>query len=226
MRGLGSKQFCAASRPRTVYHSGPMVETILKGYLRTRGQQSEDELSFLRRLADEGQSPDALFIGCSDSRVIPERLTSTSPGRLFVVRNVANLVPPLSHADSSVSAAIEYAVSVLEVPHIIVCGHYGCGGVKATMDGLEKVAAFTQLKEWLGSVRLQNDEIARTGTAVDPWDAAVEANVLGQIVHLSSFPEVRKRLESAQLHVHGWAYDMAAHRLKVYDASRRSFEEA
>ena len=111
-----------------------MTEALIRGHRKFRQEYANNEREFLKRLASKGQSPNALYIGCSDSRVVPELLTSSSPGEIFVLRNVANLVPVFDHPDSSVGAAIEYAVGHLQVPHIIVCGHYECGGVKAALD--------------------------------------------------------------------------------------------
>lgn len=110
-----------------------MLENFLRGHLKYRRKVLAQERDFLRKLASEGQSPDAMYIGCSDSRVVPEQLTSSSPGEIFVIRNVANMVPPLENADASVGAALDYAVQHLRVEHLIVCGHYGCGGIKGLM---------------------------------------------------------------------------------------------
>lgn len=105
-----------------------MVEELLAGHGRFRAEYVAEERGFLERLAEEGQRPSALFIGCSDSRVIPELLTGAVPGELFVVRNVANLIPPRSDPDRSIGAAIEYAVDQLGIREVIVCGHEECGG--------------------------------------------------------------------------------------------------
>src|SRR6185503_10892646 len=126
-----------------------MVAELLRGHAEFQRQYLGDEREFLQTLASKGQSPAALYIGCSDSRVVPEVLTASSPGDLFVVRNVANLVPRLEHADASVGAALEYAVGHLHVPHLIVCGHVGCGGVAAAIQGLEHVTGLPSLREWL-----------------------------------------------------------------------------
>jgi carbonic anhydrase len=206
------------------------MEKFIRGHAAFRRDYVAAERDFLRRLASEGQSPAALFVGCSDSRVVPELLTSSSPGELFVVRNVANAVPPLQHVDSSVGAALEYATVHLGVPHVIVCGHDGCGGVKAALDArLGKPLAHSDdtpsLVEWL----------AHVGEGLDPdptllpearLRAAVEENVLAQMNHLTSFPSVRKRLEAGQLQLHGWVYDIYAQSLRVFDAEADAFVAA
>jgi carbonic anhydrase len=200
-----------------------MTESLLRGHRKFRREYAGDEQEFLESLASEGQSPDALYIGCSDSRVVPELLTSSSPGQLFVLRNVANLVPPFNAPDSSVGAAIEYAVSHLKVPHIIVCGHYGCGGVKAALDGLDKVRRLPSLFEWLGEVRAAAENV---DPALDPdlrWRRAVEESVVYQLGNLPSYSAVASALAEGRLKIHGWVYDLHTTALSVYDADRHAF---
>jgi carbonic anhydrase len=206
------------------------MDKFIRGHASFRSDYVAAEKDFLRRLASEGQSPDALFIGCSDSRVVPELLTTSSPGDLFVVRNVANAVPPLQNVDSSVGAALEYATVHLGVPHVIVCGHYGCGGVKAVLDAKAgKILAHADetpsLVEWLGNIG--------QGLSPDPtvdedarWRSAVEDNVLEQMAHLTTFPSVRARLDSGALQLHGWIYDIYGHTLKVYDVDSGAFVDS
>jgi carbonic anhydrase len=206
------------------------MEKFIRGHATFRADYVAAEKDFLRRLASHGQSPDALFIGCSDSRVVPELLTASSPGDLFVVRNVANAVPPLQNVDSSVGAALEYATVHLGVPHVIVCGHYGCGGVKAVLDTragktLPHADETPSLVEWLGNIG--------KGLRPDPtleedarWRVAVEDNVLEQMAHLTSFPSVRANLDKGTLQLHGWVYDIDAHALKAYDVDSGTFVDA
>ena len=111
-----------------------MAEELLAGHGRFRAAYAADEREFLRRLASEGQRPRRLFIGCSDSRVVPELLTGARPGDLFVVRNIANRVPPWRERDDGVAAAVEFALEQLGTPDVIVCGHDGCGGVSAALE--------------------------------------------------------------------------------------------
>jgi carbonic anhydrase len=201
-----------------------MAEHLLHGYSRFRAEYFASEHALLHRLATQGQRPSALFIGCSDSRVIPELLTSAEPGDLFVVRNIANQVPALEHPDASVGAAIEYAVAHLEVSHIIICGHYGCGGVKATLNGRATVQQFPSLYEWLEGVE---PAVAQALSAKLDDEAtfrrAVEENVLLQIDHLISFAAVRSALEKDKLALHGWVYDLQSSRLSLYEAEQDSF---
>jgi carbonic anhydrase len=204
-----------------------MTKHLLSGHVRFRTEYFANEAAFLRQLATEGQRPSALYIGCSDSRVIPELLTSSAPGELFVVRNIANVVPTLHHPDASVGAAIDYAVEVLKVPHIIVCGHDGCGGVKAALDGIDKVKHLVSLHDWLGEV-VPAATTART-LASNPAEllrAAVEENVLDSMEKLLSFPAVERGVNSGAITMHGWVFDLAEGALRVYDASSEEFVRA
>jgi carbonic anhydrase len=176
--------------------------------------------------------------------VIPELLTSARPGDLFVVRNVANLVPVFEHADASVGAALEYAVAYLKVPHIVVCGHYGCGGVRAALDGVgggddsgpdaDRAALASQLQgapsliEWLEQVlpvarRVTREEGLHGDAALR---RAVEENVIEQLEHLSTYPALKARLEAGDLALHGWVYDLYDPRLLVYDVEADRFVPA
>jgi carbonic anhydrase len=203
-----------------------MTKHLLSGHARFRAEYFANEASFLRQLARDGQRPSALYVGCSDSRVIPELLTTSSPGELFVVRNIANVVPRLPHPDASVGAAIDYAVEVLGVPHIIVCGHDGCGGVKATLDGIDKVKHMESLHEWLTCI-VPAAETARKLERANSPDAllrtAVEENVLESMESLLSFPSVETRVRNGTIALHGWVFDLAAGELRVYDAKSEEF---
>jgi carbonic anhydrase len=206
------------------------MRKFIQGHATFRSDYVAAEQDFLRRLASNGQSPDALFIGCSDSRVVPELLTTSSPGDLFVVRNVANAVPPLHNVDSSVGAALEYATVHLQVPHIIICGHYGCGGVKAVLQAkkghaLEHAAETPSLVEWLQNLAAG----INPDPSLDPdaqWRDAVEDNVLAQMAHLTTFATIRERLQSGRTQLHGWVYDIYAHGLKVYEVDSGAFVDA
>lgn len=220
-----------------------MPKALLERHEAFRATAFGRSRGFLQLLASEGQSPDALFVGCSDSRVVPELLTNSSPGSLFVVRNVANVVPVLAHPDASVGAAIEYAVGHLHVPHIIVCGHTGCGGVKAAIDGIDHLVGLPSLQEWLtGAIQPAIDLVAGRGAArvaeagahvdarpdaaEDHWRQVVEANVVVQLGNLLAFPCVADAVTAGTLELHGWLYDLHALTLSVYDAGRDTFRAA
>lgn len=201
------------------------MDDLLKRHARYRRKVLARERDFLRELAAEGQSPSAMYIGCSDSRVVPELLTNSSPGDIFVIRNVANLVPTFAHADASVGAALEYAVGHLKVGHLIVCGHYGCGGIKGVLDADPHLAHLPSLYEWLQPV----GPIVAGCRCEEPgerWREAVQRNVVAQMENLCTYPLVREAWEADRLEIHGWIYDMFTFDLEVYDESIRSFVAA
>lgn len=200
---------------------------LLHGHATFRREYVVGARDFLAQLASTHQSPAALYVGCADSRVVPELLTTSAPGELFVIRNVANAVPPLQHRDASVGAAIDYALGHLHVEHIVVCGHYRCGGVRAVLDGIDALAAYPSLHEWLGQLQDPIDA-ARVQylDAEEQWRHAVEANVVAQLANLSTYAIVRERLQAGNAQLHGWVYDLDSGSLSVFDALGERFVDA
>lgn len=201
------------------------MKHLLAGHAKFRADYFVNEAEFLRQLAHEGQNPSALYIGCCDSRVVPELLTSSAPGELFVVRNIANVVPP--HANdpttaASVGAAIEYAVDVLGVQHVIVCGHDRCGGVQAVIDGIGKLAAYPHLTSWLKLVE-PAVSLVRASAGESRLADTVEENVLQQMEHLLTHPTIQRAVGQNKLTMHGWVYDVESGGLRVYDVTTEEF---
>jgi len=185
------------------------------------------EREYLRSLAENPQRPRALFVGCSDSRVVPEYLTNAGFGNLFVLRNIANFVPAKGLADASVGAAIDYAIGPLQVPEIIVCGHYGCGGVEAALKSLEPLAAFPSLYRWLGEVAPgARRALGQGGTAAEVWRRGVQENVLQSVENLISYDVVRTALESGAVKLHAWIYDIHDTHISVLDIDSGTFVDA
>src|SRR5215475_9475522 len=176
------------------------------------------------------QSPDALFVTCSDSRVVPDLLASTHPGDLFTMRNVGNLVPPatangLSIGDLSEASAIEYAVLALKVANIIVCGHSACGAMKAVLKPDARLKA-PNLERWLhhahpAAVRLEHE--GPLDIALPPHDQLSQLNVLVQLQHLMSYPIVRQLVAEKRLRLGAWWFNIATGEMSAYDRSSRSF---
>ncbi len=175
------------------------------------------------QLAENGQNPETLFITCSDSRVVPNLITNAGPGELFIVRNIGNIVPSFDRGVmGGVAAAIEFAVSVLEVGNIIVCGHTGCGAIKAIVDP-EQVRRLPHVARWLAeSERIPKLVEERYGHLEGDarMVAAVEENVLLQLENLRSFDFITKRLESGALKMNGWVFKIATG--DVFDFDPRS----
>ena len=177
-----------------------------------------------------GQSPDTLFIACSDSRVVPNTFASTNPGDLFVLRNVGNLVPPcdrfgVSTSDESEAAAIEYSVLNLNVSDIIVCGHSECGAMRALIADRDQIHT-PNLKNWLRHGDPAVDRL-KAGRVLDPTLAdhnqLSQLNVLLQIEHVKSYPAVQDRIQNGTLGVHGWWFDIAKADVYAFDDRMNRF---
>lgn len=201
-------------------------------FRRTRRPEYRERFGHLVK----GQSPDALMIACSDSRVVPNTFASTDPGDLFVVRNVGNLVPVCgesghSTSDESEAAAIEFAIEQLKVSDIIVCGHSECGAIQAICSGRQTIAQ-PNLRAWLrhGEPALLDDE-ARPGAsglllldkALSATNRTSQMNVLCQIGHLKTYPIVRERLASGELNLHAWWFDIGRADVYAFDESAGRF---
>ena len=153
-----------------------------------------------------GQQPHFLWIGCSDSRVNPEQMTMSQPGGMFIHRNIANLV---NDDDLNLMSVLQYAVSVLRVKHVIICGHHGCGGIQAAMTGGTK----GPVHQWLANARAVHhdhaEEIARAGDRDAQVNRFVEVNVRDQLLRLARTETVRDAFATGQeLLLHGWVYDI------------------
>lgn len=190
-----------------------------------RAEFFEGNAELFAALSSEGQFPASLFIGCSDSRVVPERLTGSKPGDLFVLRNIANVIPPFGTAGDAVGAVIEYAVLHLHIKHIIVCGHTDCGGIKA-LDRYIDQTSEPHIARWLAFARPAQTQVDAQGTDPDRRHRAiVEQNVLNQLLNIQSYTPVRQALEADQLELHGWIYDLSTGRISYWDASAERFAD-
>jgi carbonic anhydrase len=167
------------------------------------GHVAEDPLYF-ERMA-EGQSPDFLFIGCSDSRVSAQELTGTHLGEMFVHRNIANLVV---HTDMNLMSVLQFAVDVLQVGHVIVCGHFQCGGVRAAVDG----HFHGLIDKWLRTIkdvyRIYREELDAIEDPEERHRRLVELNVREQVFRLRTTSFVQRAMRDRDLKVHGWVYDL------------------
>ncbi len=176
--------------------------------------------ALFEQLAEAGQRPETLFITCCDSRVVPNLITTAAPGELFIVRNVGNVVPSVDRGVlGGVSAAIEYAVELLEVGNVIVCGHTNCGAIDAILHP-ERVAHLPFVTRWLsGSSRIPKIIGERYGYLDDEArvTAAVQENVLVQLENLRSFDFVARRLQSGLLKMNGWVFKIATGQVFDYD---------
>jgi len=177
------------------------------------------------------QTPDALVITCSDSRVVPDLLVSTDPGDLFTVRNVGNLVPPanaegISTGDLSEASAIEYAVLALKVSSIVVCGHSACGAMRAMLTRTPGLNA-PNLDKWLYHANTAAFRLEHEGPLdprLAPYDQLSQLNVLVQLEHLMSYRIVHSQVAAGALVVSGWWFDIATGSMYSYERASRTFE--
>jgi len=172
-----------------------------------------------------GQSPEALFITCADSRIETAMITQTGPGDLFVCRNAGNIVPLHDDFTDGMSASIEYAVAVLQVPHIVICGHSGCGAMAGAMAP-EKLNALPLVKDFLCQCEPAVDYVkANSAGKTDDEKMAmlIEQNVLLQIENIKTHPSVAKRLELGDLTLHGWVYDIKTGDIQAHNAAKGEF---
>jgi carbonic anhydrase len=175
------------------------------------------------RLAS-GQSPDALVITCSDSRVDPALLFQAEPGQLFELRNAGNLVPPYGEFVGGVTATIEFAVVALAVPRIIICGHSECGAM-AGLLAPHSIQHMPNVQKWLENASPVREALANTGAlgGPDALEKAIEANIIVQLDHLRTHPCVAEAVAAGRLTLHGWVYDIASGDVRTYDESWRQF---
>jgi carbonic anhydrase len=169
-------------------------------------EKIQDDPEYFSRLADI-QKPEFLWIGCSDSRVPANEITNTQPGEIFVHRNIANLVV---HTDVNLLSVLDYAVTHLKVKHVIVCGHYGCGGVKAAMSNHDYKQV---LNMWLRNIkdvyRNHRDELNEFEDEQKKFDRLVELNVQEQVIHLAKTSIIQRAWKNEQRpHLHGWVYGL------------------
>ncbi|MFL6791275.1 MAG: carbonic anhydrase [Bradyrhizobium sp.] len=200
---------------------------LLDGYRSFTTQRLPTEQTRYRELARRGQSPAVMVIGCCDSRVSPEVIFDAGPGELFVVRNVANLVP-VYQPDSGthgVSAALEYAVSVLRVKHIVVLGHAQCGGIRAFIDKIQPLSPGDFIGKWMqmfikpGEVVEQRDH----ETMQDFTIRIEKAAVFRSLENLMTFPFVRERVKRGEIDLHGAYFGVAEGSLFVLDQAAKEF---
>jgi carbonic anhydrase len=197
------------------------VEKFLGGISRFQKHVYPKHQDLFERLA-LGQRPEALFITCADSRIDPCLLTQTKPGQLFICRVIGNVVPPYPDAIGGVSATIEYAVGVLQVPEVIVCGHTDCGVMRGALNP-EALEAYPSVTAWL---RYANVEQRAQEPTPEHLLALTEANVVAQLDNLRSHPTVAARLEQGDLVLHGWVYHIGSGAVTTYNNESRTFEPA
>lgn len=203
------------------------MQRLLDGIVQFRRSDFEDHRDLFKELKAE-QKPHTLFITCSDSRVDPNMITRTLPGELFIIRNIANLVPPYRETLEYVAttSAIEYAVLSLGVENIIVCGHSNCGGCAACLKPPEFLHAMPHTRKWLELARPVRDRILKEIPEDDPearkW-MMEQTNVVEQLKHLMTYPYISQKTTSKKLTLSGWHYIIETGEVFIYDPNAREF---
>ncbi|HEU5275816.1 MAG TPA: carbonic anhydrase [Xanthobacteraceae bacterium] len=205
----------------------PFPELLIDGYRSFRSGRLPREQDRYRELAESGQKPDVMVIGCCDSRCSPEVIFDARPGELFVVRNVGNIVPPYAPDTRAhgVSAALEFAVAALKVSHIVVLGHAHCGGVKAFAEDAEPLSPSDFIGNWMQLMAPAMEKVGPRGTlAPIEWLARLEqANVVNSLENLKTFPRLRKLIEDGNVAIHGAYFGVATGELLVRDEASGAF---
>lgn len=200
------------------------MKKFVTGYKKFRREIYPQQEEDFRRLAGQ-QSPRALFITCSDSRIVPTLLVQSSPGELFICRNAGNIVPAHGDMNGGVSATIEYALRILNVPHIILCGHSDCGVMHALLNP-EKVAKFPNVSHWLqygARARAVVDEVCEGLPDTEKVAELARQNVLAQLDNLRTHPSVAAAIARQRVQLHGWIYDIQSGEISTWNATEQRF---
>ncbi len=207
------------------------IKALLEGYRHYYRKYFASSDTLYEDLLSKGQSPKTLVIACSDSRVDPSIVTSAQPGDIFVIRNVANLVPPYQVDEDGlhgVSAALEFAVCILEVRHIVIMGHSNCAGIRALLDAAN-IENTDFIGKWMSLAKPAKDRVAkRHGDGICPDEGAhhcEKESILFSLENLMTFPWVRLRVETGKLKLHGWYLSLDDGRLECFDPMKNRFEK-
>jgi carbonic anhydrase len=197
---------------------------LIAGYEAFRSGRLLAEQDRYRELAERGQSPEIMVVGCCDSRVSPEVIFDARPGELFVVRNVANLVPPYSPDGTyhGVSAALEFAVGALRVKHIVVLGHAGCGGVRAFAGNSPPLSPGDFIGKWMSLIAPAAEKLGASD-APDYLARLEQASIANALDNLMTFPRLRKLIERGHVSLHGAYFGVATGELSVLDPESGDF---
>lgn len=204
------------------------LQELIQGHQEFQKLHVEQFAFKFDELVEKGQSPDVLFIGCSDSRVVPDLITGSKPGDLFIIRNVGNFVPPFKDDDDfhGTAAGIEYAVSVLKVKHIIVCGHSHCGACESLYKEIPNNKELVHVKKWLELGKISKSFVEdnfKLETFSEKVRLTEQVSVVFQLENLLTYPAVSEGVENGTLTIHGWYYDLQSGIIKQFDAETFEF---
>ena len=205
------------------------INALIEGYERFRGQYFDKENSAFAELVREGQRPKVLMIACSDSRVDPALVMNCEPGDLFVIRNVANLVPPFEDDLSyhGTSAALEFGICILGIQHVIIFGHTQCGGIQSLLEHThEKCGPKSFLSKWMELAKVAHDETMDKHAHCSLEDKIVlcgQHSLVNSLNNLRTFPWISERVSQGSLTLHAWNFDMSKGILEEYDEKLNRF---
>ena len=201
------------------------MEKIINGYLQFKESGFKERKDLFAKLSNS-QSPEVLFITCSDSRIDPNLITQTEPGDLFVIRNAGNIVPPHTAESDGIVASIEFAVVALDVKHIVVCGHSNCGAMKGALN-TSGLTALPKVKGWLNycSEAVTIVQSRTSNLKSDELNSVTQENVLLQIRRLEQYPEISKRLAKGDIEIHGWVYEIGDGTIRYFNQEKEAFIE-
>ncbi|MCP5095858.1 MAG: carbonic anhydrase [Chloroflexi bacterium] len=202
-----------------------MSDPLLKSTRQNRHAYWQTYNKIINQQVTEGQHPTALMITCSDSRIMPETMLGLNPGDMFMLRNIANVIPPYVQTEIGIVSVLEYAVITLKVPHIIVCGHTECGGIKGLDEHIDMGTA-PALSRWLDVARPAQRDVDFTMRELTPDErhiAIVQRNVINQLQNIASYPFVQTMLNEDKLTLHGWVYHLEKHAISYYDTASTQF---
>jgi carbonic anhydrase len=204
------------------------MRQLLQGIREFQSTYFAENRHLFEQLA-HGQTPKVLMITCSDSRIDPNLITQTDPGDLFVIRNAGNIIPPFGAANGGEGAAIEYAVSALDVQQIIICGHSHCGAMKGLFKIRELQSKMPLVCEWLnhaaGTLKLMQDHYDHL-EGEELLEATIAENVLTQVENLKTYPVIRSGLHGGTIAIYAWVYQIETGEVLAYNADTHSFEVA
>ncbi|MDA8158884.1 MAG: carbonic anhydrase [Deltaproteobacteria bacterium] len=211
------------------------MSNLFEGVINFNKNEYEKYSELFKKIAEE-QNPHTLFIGCSDSRVVPSLITKTLPGELFVVRNIANLVPPYRNINEflATTSAIEYAVNILNVKNIVVCGHSNCGGCRALYMEDEDLKNIPHTKKWLELA--ENAKLTVSGLNIAEGSdiefvhkqrelLTERENIKEQIKHLHSYPYIQSKLKYGEINIYGWHYIIETGEVYNYSFEKNIYEK-
>ncbi len=204
------------------------MEYLFKGVKEFNGQDFEEHKELFAKIGRK-QDPHTLFIGCSDSRIVPNLITKTLPGELFVIRNIANLVPMfrLSEEFLATTSAIEYAVQILNVENILICGHSNCGGCNALFMEPSLTNNIPHTRHWLELARPVAEKVLAMNlkSAAEREWMVEQMNIVEQMNHLLSYPYIKEKFDTGKLNILGWYYIIETGEIYNYNVDSRKFEK-